>query len=139
MGNVYPVNSESDLSKITIKDVMSRRLVVAPFSTTIYQISKIMEQGIGSVLLKKDNEPIAIVTDRDFAIKVAVNKYSLDTPAGKIASMPLETIDSSKSILDAAVQMSAKKIRKIVVTENSRVVGIVTSSDLVNQLSTLKN
>lgn len=130
------VNDNSkNISEILVKDIMSKQLIVASSNTTIYQISKIMEQGIGSVLIKIDSTPVGIITDRDFAIKVAANKYPLDTPVGKIASIPLHTIDSNQSILDAAKYMSSKKIRKIAVVENGIVVGIITSSDLVNQLS----
>ncbi len=125
---------EKDLSKILVKDVMSKQLIVAPSSTTIYQISKMMEQGIGSVFVKKDSTPIGIITDRDFAIKIMANKYPPDTPVGKVASMPLQTIGPNESILDAAKQMSSKKIRKLVVTENNKIIGIITTTDLTNQL-----
>jgi CBS domain-containing protein len=130
---------EKDLSEILVKDVMSKQLVVAPFSTTIYQISKMMEQGIGSVFVKKDSIPIGIITDRDFAIKIMANKYPPDTPVGNVASIPLQIIGPNESILDAAKQMASKKIRKIAVVENDKVIGIITSTDLINQLSLFKN
>lgn len=128
-------NSEKELSNTLVKDVMSKQLIVAPSFTTIYQISKMMEQGIGAVLVKKDSIPIGIITDRDFAIKIAANKYSLDTPVGDVMSTPLQTIGPNASLLDAAKQMSSKKIRKLVVTENNKIIGIITTTDLTNQLS----
>ena len=131
-------NLEKSLIGILVKDIMSKQLITAPFSTTIYQISKMMEQGIGAVLVKKDSTTIGIITDRDFAIKVAANKYPLDTPVEKIASIPLQTIGSNESILNAAKQMSSKKIRKLVVVEDNVVIGIITSSDLVHQFSKIK-
>jgi len=122
-----------------VKDVMTRALISVDASTTIYQISKMMEQGgMGSILVKKDGVPSGIITDRDFAIKIAAHEISMDTPAEKIASYPLQTIKSDDSILDAANLMSSKKIRKLVVTENGKVVGIITSTDLVNQLASQK-
>ena len=130
---------EKDLSEILVKDVMSKQLIVASSSTTVYQISKMMEQGIGSVFVKEDSIPIGIITDRDFAIKIMANKYPSDTPVGKVASMPLQTIGPNESILDAAKQMSSKKIRKLAVVENNKVIGIVTSTDLTNQLSLIKS
>jgi CBS domain-containing protein len=132
-------NLEKELSKTLVKDVMSKQLIVAPSSTTVHQISKMMEQGIGAVLVKKDSIPIGIITDRDFAIKIMANKYPSDTPVGKVASMPLQTIGPNESILDAANQMSSKKIRKLVVVENNKVVGIMTSTDVTNRLSLIKN
>lgn len=131
-------NSEKPLIGILVKDIMSKQLITASSSTTVYQISKMMEQGIGAVLVKKDSATIGIITDRDFAIKVAANKYPLDTPVEKIASIPLQTIGSNESILDAAKQMSSKKIRKLAVVEDDAVVGIITSSDLVHQFSKIK-
>ncbi|MEK6929896.1 MAG: CBS domain-containing protein [Thermoproteota archaeon] len=42
-------------------------------------------------------------------------------------------------MLDAAKQMSSKKIRKLAVIENNKVIGIITTTDLTNQLSLIKN
>ena len=131
-------NLEKSLIGILVKDIMSKQLITAPSTTTIYHISKMMEQGIGAVLVKKDSATIGIITDRDFAIKVAANKYPLDTQAEKITSTPLQTIGSNESILNAAKQMSSKKIRKLVVVEDNVVIGIITSSDLVHQFSKIK-
>jgi signal-transduction protein with cAMP-binding, CBS, and nucleotidyltransferase domain len=128
-------NSEKPLIGILVKDIMSKQLITASSSTTVYQISKMMEQGIGSVFVKKDAETMGIITDRDFAIKVAANKYPLDMTVEKVASFPLETISPNKSILEAAKQMTAKKIRKLAVSENNKIIGIITTSDIVRQLS----
>jgi len=128
-------NLEKELSQILVKEIMAKELIIAPPSTTIYQISKMMEQGIGSVFVKKDAETMGIITDRDFAIKVAANKYPLDMTVEKVASFPLETISPNKSILEAAKQMAAKKIRKLAVSENNKIIGIITTSDIVRQLS----
>lgn len=130
---------ENDLSDILVKDIMTSALISVEESTTIYQIAKLMEQGgLGAIIIKKNGHPEGIITDRDFAIKIAVNKYPLDTPVHKVASYPLQTINSNESILAAANIMSTKKIRKLVVVEESKVVGIITSTDLVNQLAKMK-
>ena len=131
---------KNDLSDTLVKDIMTRALISVDASTTVYQVAKMMEQGgFGAIIVKKDNLPAGIITDRDFAIKIAVNKYPLDTPVHKVASYPLQTINSNESILVAADFMSTKKIRKLVVVEDGKVVGIITSTDLVNQLAKMKN
>lgn len=131
-------DSNKRLSKILVKNVMTKQIIIVPSSTTVYQISKMMEQGIGSVLVKNDSIAIGIITDRDFAIKITANKFSFDTPVEKIASTPLHTIDSNQSLLDAAKQMSSKQIRKLVVIEDTQVVGIITSGDIIDKLSSFK-
>lgn len=122
-------------SEIKVKDVMSRNLIVADPATTVFQIAKMMEQGIGAVLVKKNARPEGIITDRDFAIKVAVNNMPMDTTVDKVASYPLQTIGMDESIADAAAIMTTKKIRKIAVVDGDSVVGIITSTDLVNKMA----
>ena len=121
---------------IKVKDIMAKALLSVDPSTTVFQIARMMKRGgIGAVLVKKDDVPAGIITDRDFAIKVAVNNHPLDTPVDKVASYPLVTINSNASISDTADMMTTKKIRKLAVEEDGKVVGIVTSTDLVNQLA----
>ena len=118
-----------------VRDTMSKMLISVDPNTTVFQVAKMMEQGIGSVLVKKDGKPAGIITDRDFAVKIAVNKMPMDTPAEKVASFPLITIGADENLKSAAAQMASKKIRKLAVVDNGDVVGIITSTDLVNQLS----
>jgi CBS domain-containing protein len=133
-------NLEKSLSKILVRDIMSNSIISADPSTTVYQIAKLMEKGgVGAIIVKKDNIPAGIITDRDFAIKIASQKYPLDTPVHKVASYPLQTINANESILVAADLMSSKKIRKLAVVENNKVVGIITSTNLVNQLALKKD
>ena len=112
---------------------MTRAVVSVDESTTVYQVAKIMEQGgFGAIIVKKDDHPHGIITDRDFAIRIAVNKYPFDTPAHKVASHPLLTIGADESILNAARVMTAKKIRKLVVVEDGKVAGIITTTDIMS-------
>ena len=135
----YQDTLEQMFSETLVKDVMTRALISVDPITTLNQISKMMEQGgMGSILVKKDGVPSGIITDRDFAIRIAAHGVSLDTPVEKITSSPLITIDSNDSILDAAKTMSDKKIRKLGVTDEGKIVGIITSTDLVNKIALKK-
>ena len=128
------------LAEILVKDIMNKSLIMADSSTTVFQIANLMAKGgIGAILVKKDNIPAGIITDRDFAIKIATQKLPLDTAIDKVASYPLATINLNESILVAADMMSSKKLRKLAVVENEKVIGIITSTDLVNQLALEKN
>ena len=84
-------------------------------------------------LSKKNGTHVGIITDRDFATKIAANNLPFDTPVKKIMSSPLITINHNESIASAAKIMSHKKVRKLAVTEKGKIVGLITSTDLVNQ------
>jgi len=129
-------NSGKSLSETLVKDVMTKSIISVDSSTTIFQVAKMMEHGgIGAVLVKKDGTTSGIITDRDYAIKVATDKLSMDTHVENVASFPLVTISQNDSILVAASLMSSKKIRKLAVVEDGKVIGIITSTDLVTQLA----
>ena len=124
------------LSEILVKDIMNNSLISADSATTVFQIANLMAKGgIGAIIVKKDNIPAGMITDRDFAIKITTQKLPLDTPIDKVASYPLTTINLNETILVAASMMSSKKLRKLAVVENEKVIGIITSTDLVNQLA----
>ena len=123
-------------SSIIIQDIMTRALITVNLSTTALQVAKMMEQGgIGAILVQDNGNPVGIVTDRDYATRIAANDLPLNTAVENIMSTPLITINHDEPISAAAEQMTSKKIRKLAVTENGKMVGIVTSTDLVTQLA----
>jgi len=123
-------------SSIQVKDIMAKALISVNPATTALQIAKMMEQGgIGAVLVKENENLVGIVTDRDFATKIAANNLPFDTPVGKIMSSPLITINHDEPISAAAEMMTSKKIRKLAVSDNGNIIGLITSTDLVNQLA----
>jgi len=123
-------------SSILIQDIMTRALITVNRSTTALQVAKMMEQGgIGAVLVQDNGNPIGIVTDRDYATRIAANDLPLNTAVENIMSTPLITINHDELISAADEKMTSKKIRKLAVTENGKMVGIVTSTDLVTQLA----
>ena len=125
-----------DSSLILVRDIMTKAIISVPGETTVFQVAKMMEQGgIGAVLVKKDNNLHGIITDRDYATKIVCNDLPSDTAVQKIMSSPLITINYDETISAAAERMTSKKIRKLAVTENGKIVGIITSTDLVTQLA----
>ncbi|GBF23730.1 inosine-5'-monophosphate dehydrogenase [archaeon MnTg01] len=134
------VDLTKSLAETLVKDIMNNSLISADSATTVFQIANLMAKGgIGAIIVKKDNIPAGMITDRDFAIKITTQKLPLDTPIDKVASYPLTTINLNETILVAASMMSSKKLRKLAVVENEKVIGIITSTDLVNQLALAKD
>ncbi|MGH1568281.1 MAG: CBS domain-containing protein [Nitrosopumilus sp.] len=120
---------------ILIQDIVTRALTTINLSNTL-QVTKMIEQGrIGAILVKNNEDLSSIVTDRGFATRVAANNLSFDTPVEKIMFSPLITINHNKSISSAAHRITEKRIRKLAVTENDDVVGIITSKGIVIQLT----
>jgi CBS domain-containing protein len=125
-----------DSNLILVKDVMTKAIISVNNETTVFQVAKMMEQsGIGAVLVKKNGHLSGIITDRDYATKIVAHNLSSVTPVEQIMSSPLITINFDESISAAAERMTSKKIRKLAVTDNGIIIGLITSTDLVTQLS----
>ena len=121
---------------LLVKDIMKKALIFVTPTTTVFQIAKMMEQGgISAIFVKEQEKFVGIVTDRDFATKIAINQLSFDTHAEKIMSSPLIKIDHNEPVSAAARLMDEKKIRKLAVSNNDEIVGILRSIDLVHQLA----
>ena len=125
-------SSDSIQQKTWVKDIMSNSVVSVDSSVTATNAVKIMEDiGVGAVIVLENNSPVGIVTDRDFAIKITAHSYHIDTPVRKIMSSPLISIDSNSDLSIASDLMSTRNVRKLPVIDDDKVVGILTSSDLI--------
>jgi len=121
---------------ITVKDIMSKSVISVDSSVNVNEAAKMMEDAkVGAVIVMENNTPIGIVTDRDFTVKIVAHAYQITTPIKQIMSSPLIATSPDETILMAADLMHTRNIRKLPVIDNEQVVGIITSTDLVNQLA----
>jgi len=130
------MNSESLMQKIKIDKIMNNSIVSVDSSVSATDAAKMMEDtDVGAVIVLENGSPIGIVTDRDFAIKITAHSYPIDTPVRRIMSSPLISIDSNSDLWMASDLMSSRNVRKLPVIDDDKVVGIVTSSDIVKHIA----
>jgi len=130
------MNSESLMQKIRIDKIMNNSIVSVDSSVSATDAAKMMEDtDVGAVIVLENGSPIGIVTDRDFAIKITAHSYPIDTPVRRIMSSPLISIDSNSDLWMASDLMSSRNVRKLPVIDDDKVVGIVTSSDIVKHIA----
>ena len=125
-----------DAKGITVKDIMNKSVISVDSSITVNEAAKMMEDAkVGAVIVMENNTPVGIVTDRDFAVKIVAHAYQITTPVKQIMSSPLIATIPDETVLMAADLMYTRDIRKLPVIDNDQVVGIITATDLVNQLA----
>ena len=86
---------------------------------------------IGSVIITKKGEPIGIFTERDLLTKFLAKDKSLKTQVGKACSSPLITAPLGINVHDAASIMASKHIRRLPITKDRKLVGILSARNLV--------
>jgi len=118
--------------KMTVKELMTPNIVSVEPSTTIQQAAKLLEERkVGSVVVIDQGNPVGILTERDFAIKIALKSISPDTKVSEVMSSPVIHVSLSDSASTVIEKMSNNDIRKIPVFDDGEVVGIVTSTDFL--------
>lgn len=122
--------------KTMVKHVMTNSVVSIDSTVTATDAAKMMEDvGVGAIVVLENNLPVGIITDRDFAIKITAHSYPIDTPVRRIMSSPLISVGPDSDLWIASDLMSTRNVRKLPVIEDDKVVGILTSSDLVKHIA----
>jgi CBS domain-containing protein len=111
---------------------MTEKLITVDVQTTANDAIKLMvEKDIGSVVVTEKGKPVGIVTERDILKKCCLNAACQRVKVGEIMSKPLITVDANTPIGAAVELMVEKNIRRLLVTEDGEVKGIVTQKDLM--------
>jgi len=115
-----------------VKDIMKKNVITIDGAESIQETAQMMtDANVGCVIVTRKDVPVGIITERDFVTKVAAEGRPLFTEVCEVMSLPLIVIDPDETIWDAAEIMRTKGIHKLPVQEGNEIVGIVTTTDLV--------
>jgi CBS domain-containing protein len=114
-----------------IRDVMTPNPRTVDAETTVKEAAKLMrDHDIGAVVVGGD-QLRGIVTDRDIVVRaIAAGKSPRTAKLGDICSDDLVTVTPDDPVDDAVRLMRERALRRVLVAENGRPVGIVSMGDL---------
>ena len=119
----------------SIKDVITTDFKSVGRDTNMLAVINMMlEFDISSIVIVQNNRPVGIVTHKD--VLTGIVKTNLDplvVTAGQVMSTPVTTIGENASLDEAARLMTRKGVKKLPVVRDEKLVGIVTSMDLVRE------
>ena len=119
-----------------VKDVMKTNVISIDSSMTVKDAAcKMDDSNVGCIIITKDNSPLGILTERDFVKKIASKNMTLATPLSEVMSAPLTMIGPDETVWEAAEMMKTNGIHKLPVQEGNKVIGIITTTDLVELCS----
>jgi signal-transduction protein with cAMP-binding, CBS, and nucleotidyltransferase domain len=121
-------------TRMEISDCMSPSVISIGPDATVQETAQFMnEKNIGSVLVKENYNYIGIVTETDLSRKVlggGMNpKVTLVTEV--MTPQPIITLDCHQPVTEANAYMAKKKIRHLPVTDEGKIVGMISVKDLV--------
>ncbi|MBC7127496.1 MAG: CBS domain-containing protein [Candidatus Methanosuratincola petrocarbonis] len=120
-----------------VKELMTKDVVTINKEKTIVEAAQIIgDKGVGSLVITDNGNIVGVLTERDMITKcIAKGCDPSKTKVSEIMSSPVVAIDPEADIIDAAKLMVSKMIRRLPVLDGGKLVGIITTYDLVKNVS----
>ena len=122
-----------------VRDIMTKDLLTISEKDTALKAAQLMsEKGVSSLIVLSDDQPIGIITERDFIKKICLKELKLSSVKVGDMMSKIRTSASPDTSIDVAVQrMVNNRIRRLPIIENGNLVGIITVTDLAKHLRTI--
>jgi len=116
-----------------VKEIMTPGPACCAPDTRLEKVASLMlENDCGEIPVVDGTKLVGVVTDRDIAMRgFAHAKNPLDVPVKNIMTRDVLSVDEDTPLDVALESMEERRVRRLPVTRNGKVVGIVSQSDLL--------
>ncbi|MDH5447413.1 MAG: CBS domain-containing protein [Candidatus Bathyarchaeota archaeon] len=121
---------------VLVRDVMSKDVKVIRPDTLVKEVVATMNKfDIGSIVVVQSNRPVGIITERDILRRIVEPCLAPEAlRAREVMTSPVITIRDTASVDEGAKIMARKRIKRLLVMNNDKLVGILTFTDIVTQV-----
>ena len=119
-----------------VRDIMNKHVItISKEKTCLDAASLLQEKDISFLVVTEGQNPVGIISEADFVRKlVAKNAVPSGVPISDIMSHKFRWVEPTTSIEDAVQKMLNNNIRRLIVLENEKLVGVITQTDLASHL-----
>ncbi len=108
---------------------------VHPDDTVLDAIKVLAEKDIGALIVIKDDKPVGIFSERDYARNVYLKgKSSPETLVRDVMAAPVICVSPDQSVDECMALMTEKRFRHLPVLDGDKLVGMVSIGDLVKSV-----
>ncbi|HMP83402.1 MAG TPA: CBS domain-containing protein [Verrucomicrobiota bacterium] len=108
---------------------------VSPDATVFQAIQMMADKNIGALLVVNESKLVGIISERDYTRKVALKgRSSKDTSVRDILSGNPVRVTPNHTVDECLKLMTEHRVRHLPVTENEKILGVVSIGDLVNNI-----
>lgn len=112
---------------------MNKSIIYGDIDNTIEEICNLMKTyDIGFIPIKNNHYYIGVITDRDIVIKALANNVELDNSIEPFITNNIISVDINNSLEEAIKLMSDNQVRRIMVKNKDKFVGIISLSDILS-------
>jgi len=125
---------------VVLREIMTAGVVTAAPEASVVSVARQMRDSrVGSVVIADPaGSPVAMVTDRDLAVRVFAEGVDAGAAVGDFASRPLVCGDPEMELDEAAALMVQHRVRRLPVVEGGSLAGIVTLDDIAVRTGNLE-
>jgi CBS domain-containing protein len=125
---------------VQLSEIMTPGVVTAlPEASALSVARQMRDNRVGSVVVVDPaGSPVAMVTDRDLALRVFAEGVDPESAVGEHASRPLICGDPGMELEEAAALMVQHRVRRLPVVDADRLAGIVTLDDIAVRTGNLE-
>jgi len=123
-----------------LSEIMTAGVVTAePGASAVSVARQMRDSRVGSVVIVDPaGAPVAMVTDRDLALRVFAAGLDPEVAIGEHASRPLVCGEPAMELDEAAALMVQHRVRRLPVVDGDSLAGIVTLDDIAVRTGNLE-
>ena len=120
-------------SNMLVRDIMSKDVKVVNNTTTVQEVVATMTKyDKDAILIVQSGKPTGIITVKDVLVRAVEHGMPLNSIIARmIYTNPLVTIDENATVEEAAKLMKHWRIKHLPVTQNEKLVGMITDRDII--------
>ena len=119
-----------------VKDIMEKNVITIDINETANNAANQMkENDISFLVIIENGKPVGVVSERDFVQKLCINNQnSSDVKISDIMSYKFRWVNPTTKIEDAIQKMLNNNIRRLLILDDEKLVGVITQTDLASYL-----
>jgi CBS domain-containing protein len=109
--------------------------VIVPAETPLAEAARLMrDRDIGDVLVSRDGALLGIVTDRDIVVRAVADGLDPQvTVVERCCTSDVLVVEADDPVIDVVALIRERAVRRVPVTDDGRLVGIISLGDLAKQ------
>lgn len=108
---------------------------LSPDISVFDALKQLADHNVGALMVMEGDKLVGVFSERDYTRKVALEgRSSKDTKVRDIMTSQVLTVTPKTSTNDCMALMSQKKIRHLPVVDGSKVIGMVSIRDLMDDI-----
>ena len=119
-----------------IRDIMQKNVITIEHDKTAHDAAcLISEKDISFLVIMKDDVPVGVLTESDFVKRLSArDKKAAEVNISEIMSSKLRWVNTETEIEDAIQKMLNNNIRRLLILDDDKLVGVLTQTDLTEFL-----